>query len=121
MTAQIDILQQSNDDLIQYLNTLCEIDLPISIETVDDLKTAAGILGKLGPLYSFLVNMKLRTNIQKRMFKKNKEQEKYEDFLIKENIFEAFIDQVKMMYNTTSRMVTLKQLVNEELKYTKLY
>ena len=113
-----DILQMSLDGLIAYLAKLCEVQLPVGIETTEDMKTASMAIARLGPIYSYLVNMKMRVNIKKRICKKDKEQkDAYEELLAREVILDAYIDQAKMLYNTTSRMISIRQMMNEELKH----
>lgn len=103
------------DELISYLNKLSKIELPKQVETIDDLQFASRALGKLGPLYSWFVNMEMLANITKKQHKKTNK-EKYEEAMMKENIFSSYAKQVNIMYNTVSRMVTIKQQINQELR-----
>ena len=112
------LFDMNPEELMEYLADLCEVDVPVSVETAEDMAMAADALGKLGPLYSFLINMELRSNVRKRTLKKENK-EAFEDALIKETIFKTYAEQVKMLYNSTSRMLSVHQQINEELRMLK--
>ena len=103
------------DDLIIYLNKLCTFDIPKRVETIEDMQQASNILGRIGPIYAWLINMEMRANINKRRLKKDNKED-YEKALIQEAVFSAFGKQVNIIYNTVSRMVTIKQQINQELR-----
>lgn len=112
-----DLFQMEPEQLIRYLNQLCKVEIPKTVETVEDMQEAANILARLGPLYAFLSNMEMTANVQKRMLKKNKEQkEQYEEAITREYIFGSYGEQVKMLYQTVSRLLTIKSQINQELK-----
>ena len=113
--TQKEILALPMEELLVYLNQLIKFDPLPQVETIEDLQRASRILGKLGPLYSWLTNMELMTNIQKKKYKKE-DKEKYEEWMLKESVFNSYAKQVNIMYNTISRMVTIKQQVNQELR-----
>lgn len=113
-----DLFSMTPGELIEYLADLCEVDLPIAVDNVDDMQKASNVLGQLGPLYSFLINMELRANIKKRAMKKDNKQE-YDIALVQEKIFQTYAEQVKMLYNSTSRMLSAHQQINEELRMLK--
>ncbi len=112
-----DLFKMAPEELIKYLNKLCSFNTPASIETVDDMKEAAKLLGQLGPLYSYLSNMEMTANVQKRFLKKDKDKkELYDSAITREYIFSSYVEQVKMLYNTVSRMLTIKNQIAQELR-----
>lgn len=115
-----DILSLPHEELIETLANMCDIELPATVDTIEEVREAGKALSKLGPLYSYLVNMKMRANLMKRLYKKKKEdKENYENAIATEAILDAYVDQVKMLYNTASRLITVRQMVNDELKFLK--
>lgn len=114
-TTKREILELPMEELLVYLNQIIKFEPLPQVETIEDLQKASRILGKLGPLYSWLTNMELMTNIQKKRYKKE-DKEKYEEWMIKESVFNSYAKQVNIMYNTISRMVTIKQQINQELR-----
>lgn len=114
-TTKKEILELPMEELLVYLNQIIKFEPLPQVETIEDLQKASRILGKLGPLYSWLTNMELMTNIQKKRYKKE-DKEKYEEWMIKESVFNSYAKQVNIMYNTISRMVTIKQQINQELR-----
>ena len=116
-----EIFRMPAEELIERLALLCRTDIPATVETPEDVQTASRALGRLGPLYSYLVNMRLRANIRKRACKGDKEKKAlYENALVKETILDAYVDQVKMLYSTASRLISVRQMINEELRHLRM-
>ena len=104
-------------ELLAYLNKLCDIEIPTTIETVDDMRMASTVLSKCAAVYSYLLNMEMTAKVMKRVYKRSGEsKELVEDALIREEIFGNYAEIVKTYYNAVSRLVTIKQQVNSELR-----
>ena len=104
-------------DLAEYLLLNFQIDIPPSITTVEDLEEASRILAKASTYYSFLSGMRLTARMQKRTLKRQKEsQNEIEKMLAREEAFETQAQIAKTAYDTVSRMVTIKQQINQEMK-----
>ncbi len=116
------ILEIEAQELIERLGQEFTVHLPASIETVEDMSNAAKILSFCASAYSYLTQMKLLANTQKRILKKDKtRKEEYEDAVAKEAIFKDFAEIVKTNYAACSRLLTIKQQVNDELKMSNIY
>ena len=112
-----DALEMTPGKLVSYLQKLCYVEIPPSVESVDDMKTAAKTLSTCASIYSYLINMKLMANIQKRSLKRDGADKKLvEDALIKEEIFDSYAKMIDTAYSATSRMVTIRQQVTTELR-----
>lgn len=115
-TDNVNTNELEPEGLIEYLSEICNVQQMQAIESIEDMRQAARNLGKLSSLYSYLTNMSLQANIRKRMYKKSKETNLFDRELIRETIFSNYADQIKMQYNATSRMLTIRQQIMEELK-----
>lgn len=112
-----DIMSMEPKDLMEYLVGNFSINIPTSITTAEDLRMAAEILSRSYSYYSFLSNMRLTAKMQKRALKRQKESsEEIEKMLMREELFEMQAGIAKHAYDTVSRMVTIKQQINQELK-----
>ena len=111
-----ELLAMKAENLIPYMTQICVIKLPEKIETIEEMQYASGLLSKTSALYSFVSNLALISNIQKRNFKKEKKKAEYEEEIARETVFNSFAEQLKMTYNTVSRMFSIKQQISQELK-----
>lgn len=103
--------------LAEYLQSHFALMVPFSLTTPEDLKRASEILSSAANSYSFLSNMRIMARVQKRALKRKKESaEKIEDMLAREELFENQAAVVKQVYEATSRMVTVKQQIDQEMK-----
>ena len=104
-----------HQELADYLAGLLSVQIPSSIENIEDLKIAANVLSYLGPTYSFLMSMQMRANVFKRQYKKTNK-DKADDYYIRETMFETTGKAAKHLYDTCSRLITIKNMIDHELK-----
>ena len=72
-TVQYDnVLTLEPEDLVHWLNDNFAEDIPTSVSTVDDLKKAGELLGKLANIYSYLSTLALYAKLKTREAKKDK-------------------------------------------------
>lgn len=117
-TSQFEnILTLEPEDLLQWLNDNFLEDVPTSVSTVDELKTAGVSLGKLTNIYSYLVSLSLYAKLKVREVKKNKENKEIIDKAVdRKEIINSYADIIKCQYTAISRMVTVKKQIDEEIK-----
>ena len=122
MAVKYTVSDLINMDPLRLQNYLIEtytIRIPPQIETTEDMTHAAKLLSQATSYYSFFENMRIRARIEKRMMKRAKcETQLIEDMLMREEIFEVHAKTMNKAYTTISRMITVKQQVNYELKMT---
>ena len=112
-----DLLSMEPLSLAEYLQNRFAIMVPFSLTTPEDLRRASEILSSAANSYSFLSNMRIIARVQKRALKRKKESaEKIEDMLAREELFENQAAVVRQVYEATSRMVTVKQQIDQEMK-----
>lgn len=112
-----DLLSMEPVELQEYIMSNYSIIIPVSVETAEDLKAASVIISTAYSNYSFLTSMRQMAKIQKRMLKRQKESSaEIEKMLMREEIFETEAGKAKHAYDTVSRMVTIKQMINQEMK-----
>lgn len=114
-----DLINMDPLQLQNYLSSAYTISIPPQIETPDDMTKAAKLLSRATSYYSFFENMRIRARIEKRMMKRAKcDTQLIEDMLMREEIFEVHAKTMNQAYTTISRMITVKQQVNFELRMT---
>lgn len=92
---------------------------PETIESIEQLKKAGAMLGKLSNIYSYLIQLISIAKIDVRQKKRQKvEKDIIDDAIDRKDVITNAAEAAKMKYNAISRMLTVKQQVNEELKMT---
>lgn len=93
--------------------------LPETIENADDLLEAGRFLGKIANSYSFLVQLSSLAKINVRKLKREKKsKDEIDNAIDRKDSINNTVEAVKMQYNAISRLITVKQQINEELKMT---
>ena len=111
-----DLLSMEPMLLAEYLQARFSLMVPFSLATPEDLRCASEILSSAANSYSFLSNMRIMARVQKRALKRKKESaEKIEDMLAREELFENQAAVVRQVYEATSRMVTVKQQIDQDM------
>ena len=119
LMTQEEIFQTDPMELMNIISDRCRLEIPPSIDTVEEMEMAGKLLSKCMSEYSYFTNMALMAKLRKRMLKRMKvPKEEVEDALSREEIFMNYADIMKFAYNTVSRMITVKQQVNDELRMT---
>lgn len=114
-----ELLSMPPDELMAAASNRFKLDLPPSIDTVDNLNKLARLMSKSISEYSYLVNMAQIARMRKRSLKRSgADKFTVEDALTREEIFTNYAEIMKAAYQAASRMITVKQEINEELKFT---
>lgn len=111
-----EILQLEPADLLEYLYCNFSADIPQKIETVQELEQSSLLLAFFTNSYVFLSNASMLADIKTRSLRK-KGAGKFEidEAIAKKKILEKYSEMMQKSYNTVSRMITVKQSINEEL------
>ncbi len=111
-----EVLVMEPDDLEDWLLEFV-LDIPTSVETIEDMQLASKLLSKLASNYAYLnslaVYAKNAVRREKKIGKDNKDV--YEALIDRQNAIDTTCDSVKMLYNCLSRLVTIKQEINKEI------
>ena len=111
------LLQMEPSELLDYLTREFSIDIPVNIDTVEDLNYAGTLLGKCASNYSFLITQAMMAKLIKRNLKLEKaDKTEIDKALSREEILTMFADITKTSYNAISRMITVRSQASEELK-----
>ena len=114
-----ELLSMPPEELMAAASNRFKLDLPPSIDTVDNLNKLAKLLSKSISEYSYLINMAQIARMRKRALKRSgADKFTVEDALTREEIFTNYAEIMKAAYQAASRMITVKQEINEELKFT---
>lgn len=111
------ILSLAPEDLLSWLQDNFMEDIPTSVTSVEELKKAGEMLGKLTNIYSYLVSMSLFAKLKIREARKNKDdKEEIDKCVDRKEIISSFADTIKCQYNAISRMITVKKQIDDEMK-----
>ena len=114
-----ELLSMPPEELMAAASNRFKLDLPPSIDTVDNLNKLAKLMSKSISEYSYLINMAQIARMRKRALKRSgADKLTVEDALTREEIFTNYAEIMKAAYQAASRMITVKQEINEELKFT---
>ncbi len=114
-----ELLSMPPEELMAVASNRFKLDLPPSIDTVDNLNKLAKLMSKSISEYSYLINMAQIARMRKRALKRSgADKFTVEDALTREEIFTNYAEIMKAAYQAASRMITVKQEINEELKFT---
>ena len=114
-----ELLSMPPEELMAAASNRFKLDLPPSIDTVDNLSKLAKLMSKSISEYSYLINMAQIARMRKRALKRSgADKFTVEDALTREEIFTNYAEIMKAAYQAASRMITVKQEINEELKFT---
>ena len=114
-----ELLSMPPEELMAAESNRFKLDLPPSIDTVDNLNKLAKLMSKSISEYSYLINMAQIARMRKRALKRSgADKFTVEDALTREEIFTNYAEIMKAAYQAASRMITVKQEINEELKFT---
>ena len=114
-----ELLSMPPEELMAAASNRFKLDLPPSIDTVDNLNKLAKLMSKSISEYSYLINMAQIARMRKRALKRSgADKFTVEDALTRQEIFTNYAEIMKAAYQAASRMITVKQEINEELKFT---
>ena len=114
-----ELLSMPPEELMAAASNRFKLDLPPSIDTVDNLNKLAKLMSKSISEYSYLINMAQIARMRKRALKRSGADKFTVEFaLTREEIFTNYAEIMKAAYQAASRMITVKQEINEELKFT---
>ena len=106
--------EELNADLIEeYVH-----EIPVSIETIEDMTKAGRLMGILTNNYAYLLAALNPFKIWVKAAKASEDKKEYEKMVMRRDSVEAIVDILKQQYNALSRLITIKQEINNELKMT---
>lgn len=117
--TEMDLLKMDPEMLLMYLSKSYPLEVPLSVEEGNG--NAAKMMAKASAYYTYLITIKTHANLLKRTLKRKEvDKEIIEDMLMRETVFESEMARAKQVYDTISRMFTIKhQEIDQELKMSK--
>ena len=114
-----EILSEDPFTLLELLRAEYDYEIPETLETIDDLKKAGVLIGKLANTYSYMAQLSSYAKIAVRNAKKEKkDKNEIDDAIDRKTVIDTFAGSIEMKYKAVSRMLTIKQQINEELRMT---
>lgn len=111
------ILNMDPIKLVDWLTNNYSYEIPTSLSTVGELEKAGQMLGMLTNKYTYLATTLAYLKITLKSLKRQgKNSEEVEDMMMRRDVFQTLTDVVKQEYQAVSRMITVKQEINAELK-----
>ena len=102
----------SSDLIEEYVH-----EIPTNVDSIYDMMQAGSMLGMLSNQYSYMLSTLNIFKIWTKLAKKDSKEE-YEKMAMRRDAVETIVDILKQQYNAISRMITIKQEINNELKMT---
>ena len=90
--------------------------IPQKVDTPESMDAIANLLPSIVNKYSFLMSALSSLKVSIRSEKRTGNKETAEDLIDKQTILSNAVDILKMQQKTLSRVITIKQMVNEEMK-----
>lgn len=117
--TEMDLLKMDPEMLLMYLSRSYQLEVPLSVEEGNG--NAAKMMAKASAYYTYLITIKTHANLLKRTLKRKEvDKEIVEDMLMRETVFESEMARAKQVYDTISRMFTIRhQEIDQELKMSK--
>lgn len=117
--TEMDLLKMDPEMLLMYLSKSYPLEVPLSVEEGNG--NAAKMMAKASAYYTYLITIKTHANLLKRGLKRKEvDKEIVEDMLIRETVLESEMTRAKQVYDTISRMFTIRhQEIDQELKMSK--
>lgn len=117
--TEMDLLKMDPEMLLMYLSKSYPLEVPLSVEEGNG--NAAKVIAKASAYYTYLITIKTHANLLKRILKRKEvDKDIIEDMLMRETVFEAEMARAKQVYDTISRMFTIRhQEIDQELKMSK--
>ena len=109
------ILISSSTEVAQSIDRIITDPILTKCETIDDLNQISEMLPKLVNLYSFFMSIESMLKAKNRELKRTGDKEAVADIVDKTFIVHNACEVIKMKQKTLSRLITIKQMVNDEI------
>ena len=120
MSNFLDYLQLPPMDFSEWIVSEFIEEMPISIETTEDLQNIAEKLGIITNRYSFIMSFLSFVKIETREAKRKGDKVLYEDMIDRKETLQNTADTLKMQYQSLSRLITIRQEINRELNMSEM-
>ena len=90
--------------------------IPQTVDTIESMDAIANLLPELVNKYSFLMSALSSLKVSIRTTKREGDKQAAEDLIDKQTIISNAVEILKMQQKTLSRVITIKQMVNDEIK-----
>lgn len=105
-------------DVVKDMNHEFCIEIPTQIDSLEEMSSAGTMLGDLTNEYTYMVALLAMMKATVRIAKRKLPKEQYEDLVGKRDAVSDIVDLLKQQYQAISRMITVKQEINQELYMT---
>ena len=113
------LLKEDPFVLLEKLTSAYSYDFPDFIDTPEDMKKAGILLRDLSMAYSYLIYLQSYAKLLVRDLKREKaSKDEIDKAVDRKEIISNLAEAIKLNYSTVSRMITIKQQINYELKMT---
>ena len=114
-----EILSEDPVELLNLFKSEYNYQIPETLDSIQDLKQAGRLIGKLMNAYSYMAQLSVYAKIAVRDAKRNKlSKDEIDTAIDRKAVIDVFVETLSMQYKAISRVLTIKQQINEELKMT---
>lgn len=104
------------EDVALWLTNDMYVQIPLTIDTEEELKYASTLMASISNNYAYLSNIYASLKFLGRQAKDRKDKAKSDEIIDKRELIHSCLESLSKQRDTISRMITIKQIVNEELK-----
>ena len=115
-----ELLNMDSFTLIEHLYMEYVVELPEALITVEDMQEAGSLLPKLINAYSFLASASEYAKVLVRENKGKIPKDELNELMGKRDAIIQAAETAKMQYTALSRMITVKQEINNELRMSEI-
>lgn len=116
MRTYSEIFNMNPSELNEWLINTFSCEVPTCIDSIDEFQRAGNLLGELTNKYTYLASVLTFLKIEVKNSKRKGKGIDAEDMMLRRDAFQSMTDIVKQQYNAVSRIITVKQEINNELK-----
>ena len=117
----IDLLKMEPFELLNFVQSRFSFDIPEEIDSIESMQYVNEVIAKTANGYAFLMGMANAADIYKKALPADTPKKVKEEAILRQNIFKSYAESVKLTGKAVSRMFSVKQQIDEELKMTDGY
>lgn len=91
-------------------------DIPLTFDTYEDLQKIGNLIGVTANRYAYLASLLSYTKAVTRQLKRSECKSTYEDMVDRKEAIQNAVDTLKLQYQSLSRLITIRQEINQELR-----
>lgn len=114
--SHVDLLKKNPEDIPPLFHEVLEIEIPVDLNSQGNRDLASESMTLALSYCSYFTEMEAMAKIYKRQAKAKKQKDEFERLLGLEELFCAYKEACRNVFDNITRMITLKKVEQEELR-----